>query len=81
MKTLIAILVLISMVSCYKPEPPAPPEPFTCNDILIYKHFFYSELIGRFIYTMQWKRPDGSFYNLNPDHNTFWSKNVGDRRC
>lgn len=81
MKKLMIVLFAVSMVGCYKPPPPEPEPAWSCNDVLVFKHHYVSPITYEYHYTMQWKRPDGTFYNMKPWADLYWSKVVGSRRC
>ena len=75
------IILCLFLVSCSK-EPIIPPQPkIDCSDVLVFKHHYWSDSFGRFVYTMQWKKTDGTFYNADANGTLYWSKVIGDRRC
>lgn len=81
MKKLLVVLFTVSMVACGKPYIAEPIPEWTCNDVLVYKYHTLNAVTYQIEYRMQWKRPDGTFYNMTPWADLYWSKVVGDRRC
>lgn len=78
MKKFLPILLLV-LSSCYKPSI-EPPIKWDCSDVLVYKRHWV-DMNYKFQYTMQWKRTDGTYYNMDAWSELYWSKVVGDRRC
>lgn len=80
MRTL--LICLLFLTSCSKIDFSVPPSPeIDCSDVLVYKHHYWSSIYGRFVYKMQWKRKDGTFYNRDASGSLYWSKVTGDRLC
>ena len=75
------LIISLFLFSCSK-EPIVAPQPEAdCSDVLVYKHHYVSSLTYQFVYTMQWKRKDGTYFNQDAWGSLYWSKNVGDTRC
>jgi hypothetical protein len=80
-KLLLIAISLILLVSCSK-EPLLKPQPkVDCSDVLVYKHYYWSNVNFVYVYSTQWKKVDGTFYNQDVSGSTYWSSIVGQKRC
>ena len=75
------IILCLFLVSCSK-EPIIPQQPkLECSDVLVFKNHYWSQSLGRFVYRMQWKKLDGTIFNMDGWDTLYWSKLPGDKAC